>query len=130
MDEEIIYLYTKVSYDEDNDALTGGKHIQVTCMCIFCFPSSLFKPYAMITDVVLTLNHFLKTASYIQVFMEDLQRRDAILQVPTDFIMVGRTSVMLRGLAHALHQSRSIAKAWKPIAERVLREETSKQVGT
>jgi len=85
MDEEVIYKYAKVSYDEDNDELTDGKHIQM--------------------------------------FMEDLQARDPIQELPKNFIMVGRTSVMLRGLAHALRQSRSIAEAWKPIAEEVLEKE-------
>mmetsp|Transcript_31701 Transcript_31701/g.94855 ORF Transcript_31701/g.94855 Transcript_31701/m.94855 type:complete len:432 (-) Transcript_31701:116-1411(-) len=85
MDENIIYTYAKVCYDEDNDELTGGKHIQL--------------------------------------FMEDIQSKDPIENVPKDFIMVSRASIMLRGLAHALHQSRSVAKAWKPIAEKVLRDE-------
>ncbi len=85
MDDEVIYKYAKVSYDEDNHELTDGKHIQM--------------------------------------FMEDLQSRDPIETLPDQYIMVGRTSIMLRGLAHALRQSRSIAKAWKPIAEKVLREE-------
>jgi hypothetical protein len=60
---------------------------------------------------------------HIQLFMEELQARDPIIQLPTDFIMVSRASLMLRGLAHALHQSRSTAKAWRPIAERVLRDD-------
>ena len=85
MVEDIIYLYAKVSYDEDNDELTGGKHIQL--------------------------------------FMEDIQAKDPIEALPKDFIMVGRIRVMLRGLGHALHQPRSVAKAWKPIAERVLQED-------
>jgi aarF domain-containing kinase len=85
MDEEVIYKYAKVSYDEDNDKLTDGMHIQM--------------------------------------FMEALQSRDPIEELPNQYIMVGRTSVMLRGLAHALQQSRSVAHAWKPIAEKVLREE-------
>ena len=88
MDEDVIYKYTKVSYDEDNDELTEGKHIQM--------------------------------------FMEDLQGRDPILELPDQYIMVGRTSIMLRGLAHALRQSRSLAHAWKPIAEEVLRTEVGK----
>lgn len=37
--------------------------------------------------------------------------------------MVGRASILLRGLAHMLQQSRSVAKSWKPIAERVLKED-------
>ena len=37
--------------------------------------------------------------------------------------MVGRASILLRGLAHMLQQSRSVAKSWKPIAEHVLKED-------
>lgn len=85
MDPEVIYLFAKVGYDEDNLHLTKGKHIQV--------------------------------------FMEELQNRDPIVQLPTDFIMIGRATLLLRGLAHALHQSRSIASVWRPIAERVLKED-------
>jgi aarF domain-containing kinase len=85
MNPEMIYKYAKVSYDEDNDELTEGKHIQM--------------------------------------FLEDLQALDPIDNIPQQFIMVGRTSVMLRGVAHALRQSRSVAKAWRPIAEKVLKEE-------
>ena len=40
-----------------------------------------------------------------------------------DYIMVGRASILLRGLAHMLQQSRSVAKSWKPLAERVLNED-------
>jgi len=68
-------------------------------------------------------NKELTNGKHIQVFMEDLQARDPIIHLPTDFIMVSRSTLMLRGLAHALHQSRSVAKAWRPIAERVLRED-------
>lgn len=85
MDPEVIFLYAKVGYDQDNIALTKGKHIQV--------------------------------------FMEDLERQDPIVQLPLDFIMIGRASLLLRGLSHALHQSRSIASIWRPIAERVLKED-------
>jgi len=85
MAEENIYKYAKVGYDEDNDALTGGDHIQI--------------------------------------FMEKLQSKDPIETLPRSLLMVSRCSTMLRGLGHAVHQSRSIAHAWKPIAEKVLREE-------
>lgn len=85
MDPEVIYLFAKVSYDEDNAKLTGGKHIQV--------------------------------------FVEDLFARDPIIDMPVDFIMIYQTSIRLRGLAHALRQPRSLATAWKPIAEKVLKEE-------
>ncbi|CAB9497663.1 protein kinase UbiB [Seminavis robusta] len=85
MDPNVIYLFAKVSYDEDNYKLTEGMHIQL--------------------------------------FVEELQARDPINEMPKDFIMIYQTSIRLRGLAHALHQPRSLAKAWKPIAERVLRED-------
>ena len=87
MDAHNIYLYARVGYDEDNDELTGGKHIQL--------------------------------------FMEDLQSRDPILELPKDLLMASRASILLRGLAHVLHQRRSIAKAWKPIAEKVLEKEST-----
>lgn len=86
MDEDNIYLYAKVGYDQDNYELLGGKHIQV--------------------------------------FMEELQAKDPIEALPRDLLMASRASIMLRGLAHSLHQSRSVAKAWKPIAEKVLKEES------
>jgi hypothetical protein len=85
MDPEVIFLYAKVGYDEDNLHLTNGKHIQV--------------------------------------FIEELEKRDPIVTLPVDFIMIGRASLILRGLAHALHQSRSVAAVWRPIAERVLKED-------
>jgi aarF domain-containing kinase len=85
MDPDVIWLYAKVGYDEDNAELTGGKHIQM--------------------------------------FMEDIEARDPIIELPKDFIMVSRCTMMLRGLCHAMLQSRSIAKSWRPIAERVLRED-------
>jgi len=84
MDPEVIYLFAKVCYDEDNDKLTNGMHIQL--------------------------------------FLEDLQARDPIITTPKDFISIYQTSIRLRGLAHALRQPRSLAKAWKPIAKRVLAE--------
>lgn len=68
-------------------------------------------------------NKELTDGLHIQMFMEELQRRDPILALPRDFISIGRCSLILRGLAHALHQSRSIAREWRPIAERVLRED-------
>lgn len=49
MDPNIIYLYAKVSYDEDNKELTNGKHIQL--------------------------------------FMEDLQNMDPIIQLPSTSIV-------------------------------------------
>jgi hypothetical protein len=85
MDPEVIFVYAKVSFDQDSKKLTDGKHIQM--------------------------------------FMEDLQNRDPIIQLPENFIMIGRASILLRGLAHALKQSRSVAKTWRPIADQVLKDD-------
>lgn len=84
-DDEVIYLFAKVSYDEDNAKLTGGMHIQL--------------------------------------FVEELYRRDPLITTPEAFITINQASIRLRGLCHALRQPRSLAKAWKPIAEKVLKEE-------
>ncbi|KAL3919176.1 MAG: hypothetical protein SGILL_003885 [Bacillariaceae sp.] len=73
--------------------------------------------YAEITEKILQGRH-------IQVFMEDLEKRDPIVQLPVELIMVSRCSVLLRGLALALHQNRNVAAAWRPIAEKVLKEDT------
>jgi len=85
MSPEIMYKYARVAYDEDNEELTEGKHIQL--------------------------------------YMEQLHNNDPVEHLPQQYIMASRVSILLRGLGHAVHQSRSVAKAWKPIAEKVLREE-------
>ncbi len=72
--------------------------------------------YAEITEKILQGRH-------VQVFMEDLEKRDPIEQLPVELIMVSRCSVLLRGLALAIHQNRNVATAWRPIAERVLKED-------
>jgi aarF domain-containing kinase len=86
MDPEVCYLWAKVSFDQDNPKILGGKHVQL--------------------------------------FMEELEARDPVEGLPKDLLMVSRASIILRGLAHAVHQNRSVAQAWRPLAERVLREET------
>jgi len=85
MDREVMYKFAKVSYDEDDEELLEGMHIQL--------------------------------------FLDDLEARDPVSSLPEPYIMVGRTSVILRGLAHALRQPRSIAKAWESIAQKVLEAE-------
>lgn len=63
MNEDNIYLYAKVGYDQDNAELTGGKHIQL--------------------------------------FMEDLQSKDPIDELPRELLMVSRASTMVRVLSSA-----------------------------
>ena len=84
MDEDIMYTYARVAYDEDNETLTEGKHIQL--------------------------------------FMEELHDRDPVETLPQQYIMASRVSILLRGLGHAVHQSRSVAKEWRPIAEKALQD--------
>ena len=59
--------------------------------------------------------------------MEELQSQDPIIDLPEPYLMVSRASILLRGLAHSLKQSRSVAKEWRPIAERVLDEEENRK---
>jgi predicted unusual protein kinase regulating ubiquinone biosynthesis (AarF/ABC1/UbiB family) len=65
----------------------------------------------------------LTNGKHIQMFMEDLESRDPIVSLPKNYLMLGRASILLRGLAHTLKQSRSVAKSWRPLAERVLKED-------
>jgi hypothetical protein len=41
--------------------------------------------------------------------------------------MASRVSILLRGLGHAVHQSRSVAKAWREIAVKALNDEEEKK---
>jgi hypothetical protein len=82
--------------------------------------------YLHVSTIVFNLYFLFVYSMMNQVYMEYLQDQDPVRQLPRDFIMVGRVSIMIRGLAHALNQSRSVAKAWKPIAEKVLRHEGSR----
>lgn len=45
---------------------------------------------------------------------------DPTVNMPDDYVLVIRASTMLRGLGHMLNQHRSVAKAWAPIADKVL----------
>ena len=85
MNPEVLYLYSKVSFDEDNSEITKGLHIQE--------------------------------------FMEHLDATDPVEELVKEYVMVSRVSIILRGLAHAIGQARSVAKVWKPIAEKVLKRE-------
>jgi predicted unusual protein kinase regulating ubiquinone biosynthesis (AarF/ABC1/UbiB family) len=72
--------------------------------------------YAEINDQILKGKH-------VQLFMEDLECRDPVVQLPRELLMVSRCTLLLRGLAQALHQNRNVATSWRPIAEKVLRED-------
>lgn len=59
---------------------------------------------------------------HVMALMQDLQAADPTSQMADDFVLAARASLMLRGLGHMLGQHRSVAAAWAPIAERVLRD--------
>lgn len=46
-------------------------------------------------------NEFLLNGRHVLLFLEDLERKDPIISFPVQFIAIGLTSVLLRGLAHA-----------------------------
>ncbi len=100
----------------------------LVCQFLLSFLSTLVYdiiPYNSVFSLDET-SSALTDGKHIQVFMEDLQEKDPIDTLPNEFIMVGRTSIMLRGIAHAVQQPRSVAKAWKPVAMKVLSEEAEK----
>jgi len=68
-------------------------------------------------------NYEITNGLHIQEYLDSLEKMDRITQLAEEFVVLGRTSITLRGLAHALCQSRSTALSWRPIAERVLKEE-------
>jgi aarF domain-containing kinase len=57
-----------------------------------------------------------------QAFCEALEREDPFVGAPgrDDYVMVTRATILLRALGHALGQHRSVAKAWRHLAERVM----------
>ncbi|CAM9667809.1 unnamed protein product, partial [Phaeothamnion confervicola] len=57
----------------------------------------------------------------IQLFLEELQRRDPVTSMPDEYIMAGRVAVLLRGLAFALKYNPRVATIWAPQAEALLR---------
>jgi aarF domain-containing kinase len=61
---------------------------------------------------------------HAQALLDDLEREDPYVGAPgrDDYVMVARASVMLRALGHSLGQPRSVAKMWRGLAERVMRE--------
>lgn len=56
-------------------------------------------------------------------YFESLQKMDATVGVPDDFVMAARVALLLRGLGSLLGQEISVAKAWRPLALQALRQE-------
>ena len=68
-------------------------------------------------------NAELTEGKHIQVYMEHLHDNDPVEHLPQQYIMASRVSILLRGLGHAVHQSRSVASVWRSIAEKELKKE-------
>ena len=78
----------------------------------------------------ITLDQDNKTVTqgmHIQNFMEWLQKEDPVIELPREFVMVARVSLLLRGLGHAIGQERNIADCWKERAATVLIENGEKE---
>lgn len=57
-----------------------------------------------------------------QVFIDWCEAEDPVIEVPQDVIMPGRVAFLLRAVGNAFGIDLSMAKLWRPIAEKVLRE--------
>jgi len=55
-------------------------------------------------------------------YFESLQKIDATIAVPDEFIMAARVAVLLRGLASHLGSQISVAQHWRPLALEALKE--------
>jgi len=58
----------------------------------------------------------------VQTFMDWAEEQDPLVDVPKDYIMAARVSVMMRGMANAFGMRLRTAPLWLPIAEKVLRD--------
>ncbi|EQC27135.1 hypothetical protein SDRG_15036 [Saprolegnia diclina VS20] len=62
----------------------------------------------------------------IQLFAEQMSKRDPLVEQSDDFVMAYRVSLLLRGLSYALHYDMSHAKMWRDICARVVAEAETK----
>jgi len=122
LDKDMRHLFAKlmIALDDDNKDEVVRLMIEAGMRTKKMDPEVIFLyakvGYDLINDQILKGKH-------VQMFMEDLEAKDPIVQLPREFLMASRCSLIIRGLAQALHQNRSVAKMWRPIAERVLRED-------
>ncbi|CAM9397218.1 unnamed protein product [Heterosigma akashiwo] len=61
----------------------------------------------------------------IQLYLEQLQAIDPVVEMPDEYLMAGRVLVLLRGLAYALKYNPQTAKAWSKLARQLV-EDNSK----
>lgn len=64
----------------------------------------------------------------VQVFMDWMQSTDPLLELPQEYVMMARVSVLLRGIASAFGMSLRIAPTWAPLAEKLLAAEAPEKL--
>ena len=64
---------------------------------------------------------------HVQVFLEEIQALDPVIDLPREFVMVSRVSLMLRGLGHALRQPMRMSDMWIKYARVILEEEKKRE---
>lgn len=55
-------------------------------------------------------------------FMDWMQEQDPLVEIPNEYVMMARVSVLLRGIASAFGMRLRIAPRWAATAERLLAE--------
>ena len=63
-----------------------------------------------------------------QIFMEQLEHRDPVTNMPDDYVMAFRVSMLLRGLSYAMGYPISHADEWRSIAEQVVATDCRKEI--
>ncbi|CCI50683.1 unnamed protein product, partial [Albugo candida] len=64
----------------------------------------------------------------VQSFVEYLDSIDQIVQVPDEYIMAFRASLLLRGFSYALHYRYSHSEAWASLAKQVIAENATREL--
>jgi hypothetical protein len=59
----------------------------------------------------------------VHLFLEWLQGQDPVVHLPEEYIMAGRLSLLLRGMAMAFGLHIRLSEVWKPEAERFLKSQ-------
>ncbi len=59
-------------------------------------------------------------------FLRELEHRDRFVTMPDRLILVGRVSMLIRGLSIALGAPVRVAPLWRPLAVRVLEEDAAR----
>lgn len=62
----------------------------------------------------------------VQLFMEALEREDAIVSINEEFVMAARCSILLRGMANAFGINVKVSDYWGPAGKRFLQKRNIK----